>query len=604
MSLVIKKRNGKEVEFDAKKIEEAVKKAMLEIDEKRQDKTIPELVTDIVVKQCYNGIDVEKIQDLVVSTLLGLGYHEIANHYISYRAVRSHERELSLSKLYNRMGDIVEFGDNENSNKNYKLPSVKRDTIAGEYFRNKLFEVLPKHIADAHRNKLIHWHDSDVDPKLTNCFSRDTTFITDKGVKSFFDFEHGDSVRVLTHTGKFRNAVVKHYGKQLLNEVFIKRGKLIYSKKCTNNHRWILSNGKITTNLEVGDSLYHTDEYFDLFDINQATLRQKELWCRGFILGDGNVTIVDGRPYTRVRFCGHKKEKSYIFEECGFKVNKNNYTKTDYLSHIPGDLKTIPYDLLLTEDDIVAYVAGFLYADGGIGLNKNGTSYRSIYAKDNQVQNFIEKYFPVAGVYITSQNDLTNKKSNYKRNGSPKEYHLLTKISKYKGYNTKVISINKNISYEDVWCLEVDTDHSFVFPDGICTGNCCLVNIYDMLKNGTRVTNADIETPKSVGTAMNIAMQIMASVSASQYGGVSLPNFNEVFAEYAKINFKKNFLEYYEFMYEKEYDDTLIIDSSNNELMEKYSKIFTKAKNKTKKEIYDACQLFEYQTNSILGSAS
>lgn len=301
MSLVIKKRNGKEVEFDAKKIEEAVKKAMLEIDEKRQDKTIPELVTDIVVKQCYSGIDVEKIQDLVVSTLLGLGYHEIANHYISYRAVRSHERELSLSKLYNRMGDIVEFGDNENSNKNYKLPSVKRDTIAGEYFRNKLFEVLPKHIADAHRNKLIHWHDSDVDPKLTNC---------------------------------------------------------------------------------------------------------------------------------------------------------------------------------------------------------------------------------------------------------------------------------------------------------------CLFNIYDMLKNGTRVTNADIEQPNSVGTAMNIAMQIMASISASQYGGCSLPNFNEVFAEYAKKNFTKNFLEFYEFMYDSKYEDILEIDSSNHELEKKYNKIYSKAKSKTKKDIYDACQLFEYQTNSILGSAS
>ena len=41
-----------------------------------------------------------------------------------------------------------------------------------------------------------------------------------------------------------------------------------------------------------------------------------------------------------------------------------------------------------------------------------------------------------------------------------------------------------------------------------------------MLKNGTRVTNADIDSPKSVGTAMNIAMQIMASVSATQYGKI------------------------------------------------------------------------------------
>ena len=134
--------------------------------------------------------------------------------------------------------------------------------------------------------------------------------------------------------------------------------------------------------------------------------------------------------------------------------------------------------------------------------------------------------------------------------------------------------------------------------------NCCLINIEDMLDHGTRITNTDVETPKSVGTAMNIAMQIMASVSSQQYGGNSIPNFNEVFAKYAKKNFVKNFNDYFEFLYEKPYDDTLELDSANEELKSKYSKVFEKVIKKTAKEIYDACQLFEYQTNSILGSAS
>ncbi|WP_035945572.1 anaerobic ribonucleoside-triphosphate reductase [Fusobacterium perfoetens] len=134
--------------------------------------------------------------------------------------------------------------------------------------------------------------------------------------------------------------------------------------------------------------------------------------------------------------------------------------------------------------------------------------------------------------------------------------------------------------------------------------NCCLINVEDMLDHGTRITNTDVETPKSVGTAMNIAMQIMASVSSQQYGGNSIPNFNEVFAKYAKKNFVKNFNDYFEFLYEKEYDDTLELDSANEELKTKYPKVFEKVIKKTAKEIYDACQLFEYQTNSILGSAS
>ncbi|MGL6024661.1 MAG: anaerobic ribonucleoside-triphosphate reductase [Fusobacteriaceae bacterium] len=133
--------------------------------------------------------------------------------------------------------------------------------------------------------------------------------------------------------------------------------------------------------------------------------------------------------------------------------------------------------------------------------------------------------------------------------------------------------------------------------------NCCLFDIVDMLENGTRVTNADIQTPNSVETAMNIAMQIMASISATQYGGVSLSEFNEVFSKYAKKNFEKHFKDYYEFLYGEKcvLDD---ISSSNEELELKYKKVFEKTKEKTKKDIYDACQLFEYQTNSILGNAS
>ncbi|MGL5965284.1 MAG: anaerobic ribonucleoside-triphosphate reductase, partial [Fusobacteriaceae bacterium] len=133
--------------------------------------------------------------------------------------------------------------------------------------------------------------------------------------------------------------------------------------------------------------------------------------------------------------------------------------------------------------------------------------------------------------------------------------------------------------------------------------NCCLFDIVDMLENGTRVTNADIQTPNSVGTAMNVAMQIMASISATQYGGVSLSEFNEVFAKYAKKNFEKHFKDYYKFMYDVECSEENIV-SSNDELRKKYTKVFDKAKDKTRKDIYDACQLFEYQTNSILGNAS
>ena len=51
--------------------------------------------------------------------------------------------------------------------------------------------------------------------------------------------------------------------------------------------------------------------------------------------------------------------------------------------------------------------------------------------------------------------------------------------------------------------------------------NCCLVNLEDMLNNGTVISNTLIEKPHSFITACNIATQIMAQVASNQYGGQS-----------------------------------------------------------------------------------
>lgn len=52
--------------------------------------------------------------------------------------------------------------------------------------------------------------------------------------------------------------------------------------------------------------------------------------------------------------------------------------------------------------------------------------------------------------------------------------------------------------------------------------NCCLVNLEDMLQNGTVISNVLIEKPHSFATACNIATQIIAQVASSQYGGQSI----------------------------------------------------------------------------------
>lgn len=80
--------------------------------------------------------------------------------------------------------------------------------------------------------------------------------------------------------------------------------------------------------------------------------------------------------------------------------------------------------------------------------------------------------------------------------------------------------------------------------------------------------------------------------------------------EYAKKNFRKNFIEVYRLLHNistASLDETIFnlenlygdIDSGNVRLEKMYEREFEETKKKTDKEIYDACQTFEYQCNSL-----
>lgn len=140
--------------------------------------------------------------------------------------------------------------------------------------------------------------------------------------------------------------------------------------------------------------------------------------------------------------------------------------------------------------------------------------------------------------------------------------------------------------------------------------NCCILNIKDMLMNGTWITNATINQPNSVQTAFNIVSQIFLSTANQEFGGISSHNINETLSFFAKKNFRKNFIDVYRLIHNisnSSLDECILklednygkIDSGNKELEKIYEREFTEAKNKTRKDIYDACQIFEYQINSI-----
>lgn len=113
--------------------------------------------------------------------------------------------------------------------------------------------------------------------------------------------------------------------------------------------------------------------------------------------------------------------------------------------------------------------------------------------------------------------------------------------------------------------------------------NCCLINFKGMLKNGFRMGNADIESPKSIQTAAAQIAQIIANVASCQYGGCSADRIDEILAPYAKLNYKKHL-------------------KDAEEWIEDSSKWEDYARKKTRKDIYDAMQSLEYEVNTLFTS--
>lgn len=75
--------------------------------------------------------------------------------------------------------------------------------------------------------------------------------------------------------------------------------------------------------------------------------------------------------------------------------------------------------------------------------------------------------------------------------------------------------------------------------------NCCLINLNDMLQNGTVISKTKIDRPHKFSTACNIATQIIAQVASSQYGGQSIslahlsPFVNETRKQYKGLGLTK-----------------------------------------------------------------
>ena len=158
----IKKRDGRIVPFDKRKIAAAVLKAMEAV--KEGSKEDAEIIANEVVSSLKKAgktlPSVEEVQDLVEEILMKKGYYKVAKAYILYRALHNQIRELVDGYLYNKTWLVK-----ENANMTFSLQGLNThifSQVVREYWLHRIYLKRNPEIAKAHINGDFHLHDLQI----------------------------------------------------------------------------------------------------------------------------------------------------------------------------------------------------------------------------------------------------------------------------------------------------------------------------------------------------------------------------------------------------------------------------------------------------------
>ena len=167
-------------------------------------------------------------------------------------------------------------------------------------------------------------------------------------------------------------------------------------------------------------------------------------------------------------------------------------------------------------EDIQDIVEKKLMASSHKDVAKAYINYRYQKGQDRALRENLEKRYERLQKLITGRDEESNKEN------SNKDTRIIPTMRDYiAGFTcrelaTKVVlppDIAK--AHEEGIIHYHDTDYSPVMP----MTNCCLINLEDMLQNGTVISGVKINKPHSFRTACTITTQIITQVASSQYGG-------------------------------------------------------------------------------------
>lgn len=185
------KRDGRIVEFDKRKIIDAVLKAM-NVTQEGEDYVLAAEIAVRISKNSREKLTVEEIQDLVELELMKSRRKEVAKKYIAYRNQRSLARKAKSREIFQ---EIIEAQSTditrENANMNADTPAGMMMKFASESTKSYVNEcLLSEDVRDAVSKGYIHIHDKDYYPtKSLTCIQHPLDKILEEG----FLAGHGES---------------------------------------------------------------------------------------------------------------------------------------------------------------------------------------------------------------------------------------------------------------------------------------------------------------------------------------------------------------------------------------------------------------------------
>lgn len=178
-TVLVEKRDGRIVDFDAVNIINAIKAAFTDLNKQvgpQQEDLIRGIADQIEgeIKLRYAGpAKIEDIQNLVEHGLIENHLYDVARAYTSYRLDRDIERAKAtdvneaVSRFINQDPTLI----HENANKDSNVYATQRDLLAGAVSKAAAFTMLPPAVSNAHMKGDIHFHDADYSPftAQSNC---------------------------------------------------------------------------------------------------------------------------------------------------------------------------------------------------------------------------------------------------------------------------------------------------------------------------------------------------------------------------------------------------------------------------------------------------